>query len=388
MKRRFTKWLCVCFIFSLMVGVTSPVRSSAGLAEVSIRENQQADTKKGKTVYYTCGNFLYSLEDEEAIIRGYVRDGNEVVEMDTLVIPSEVDGYPVTEIGFGAFECNRTVLADETRVIYTLYFDKVIIPKGVKKIGSWAFADCLVKEIELPEGVEVIGSWAFCNCKKLRNIKFPQSLKKIAFAAFVDCENLRKIEIPEMVEVINESTFSGCKKLKKVKLHENLDYIDSFAFNECISLRKLEIPDSVMWLGEYIIGTDTYTESYYKRKTKIIMHSMKTVAEESAFWGVWMDLWIYPGADAEEEITGYDKLHYMKPSLSKKLTVKKKEKENLVMYGADKKVRWTVENPKIAKVIHEGGKRRNVYIKGKKAGETTITASFGGKSYQCRVKVS
>ena len=61
-----------------------------------------------------------------------------------LVIPAELDGHPVTEIGDYAFaDCE--------------YLETVVIPEGVTAIGHAAFANCrMIRELRLPESLESI----------------------------------------------------------------------------------------------------------------------------------------------------------------------------------------------------------------------------------------
>ena len=68
------------------------------------------------------------------------------------------------------------------------------IPKTVKTIGSYAFADCWsLKKIEIPSGVEKLEWGAFSNCKYLKAISFKKSLKTIEEAAFSRCQKLSSI---------------------------------------------------------------------------------------------------------------------------------------------------------------------------------------------------
>ncbi len=385
MKKTIRKGLVMLMITAMMCSIMHPMAGNAGIIDKSTMFSQE---KTSKITYYTSGNFLYSLKGDEAVIWGYLGDGETKVELDTLVIPSEVNGYKVTEIGKGAFEHNRTVTENRTRILYSCYYDEVILPKGLKKIQFGAFWGSEMKKIKLPDGLKKIGDDAFTDCEKLKEINLPDSIKEIGAGAFNDCYSLKSVKIPKECNNIYFCTFIDCKNLKKVKLHENVTYISDGAFSGCTSLRELEIPDSVNKLGEGIIGTDEYSDYLKKKKTKIIMKSMDTEMSRETFSDIWMEIWLYPGADADDYVVNRASVHYMKPSISnKKLSVEKGEETPLVMYGAKKKVKWQVADPKVAKVIHYGGKRRNVSIKGKKKGETIVTAAYKGKTYHCKVKV-
>ncbi len=65
-----------------------------------------------------------------------------------VTIPETVENYPVTEIAKAAY--------------YRTNLTEVIIPDSVEKIGYWAFTDCQnIKGIYIPESVQFIGNYAF-----------------------------------------------------------------------------------------------------------------------------------------------------------------------------------------------------------------------------------
>lgn len=98
---------------------------------------------------------IYVIENGEAEITKCDKTVTEVV------IPSEIEGYPVTSIREYAFSgCKKLT--------------SVKIEKGLGKIGYKAFYDCLeLTEVEIPNTVIKIASLAFGWCPKLKNINFP-----------------------------------------------------------------------------------------------------------------------------------------------------------------------------------------------------------------------
>lgn len=88
-----------------------------------------------------------------------------------LYIPSEINGYKVTEIEQGFirdydFQNNKWQVAKPIQ--------EIIIPDSVRKIRPYAFIDSfLLRSIEIPKSVETIGSDAFANCTNLNYIKIP-----------------------------------------------------------------------------------------------------------------------------------------------------------------------------------------------------------------------
>lgn len=86
--------------------------------------------------------FLYIVEDEQAIITGFVGNDKNVR------IPSAIDGYTVIGI------------SDE------------------------AFTSSSIENITIPDTVTKIGWFAFKNCSNLKSITIPNSVKSIGYSAF------------------------------------------------------------------------------------------------------------------------------------------------------------------------------------------------------------
>ena len=86
-----------------------------------------------------------------------------------LVLPDEINGMPVSEISGDAFSnCHLT---------------SVVLPKGVKRIGEWAFAFGDFTEFVLPEGVTTIASRAITGAN-LQTVVVPASVTEIGKEAF------------------------------------------------------------------------------------------------------------------------------------------------------------------------------------------------------------
>ena len=80
--------------------------------------------------------------------------------------------------------------------------ERVIIGKGVEKIGAYAFSG-LEKltsvSFEADSQLAVIEEYAFADCKVLRELVLPDGLEKLGEAAFANCEKLSKLVLPESV---------------------------------------------------------------------------------------------------------------------------------------------------------------------------------------------
>ena len=127
----------------------------------------------------------------------------------------------------------------------------VHLPEGLEKIGYRAFCDCdSIVTISMPSTTTDFYS-GFTGMKRLRTIKFPQQIKSISGAAFVDCISLESIYIPEGVERIKIDAFGRCYGLKQVYLPQTLKVIERGVFWECKGLEEITIPAGVEEIGDY-----------------------------------------------------------------------------------------------------------------------------------------
>lgn len=102
----------------------------------------------------------------------YAVSGNSNLSDKTVRIPKAHKGLPVCEIGAMAF--------------FGSYMEEIIIPDTVTKIAGAAFRLCSsLKTVTLPESIEYIGESAFSECTSLEKIILPKKLKTIGKNAFV-----------------------------------------------------------------------------------------------------------------------------------------------------------------------------------------------------------
>ena len=124
--------------------------------------------------------FTYIIENGKITIATCKKDARG-----TIIIPSEIEGYPVTAIAESAFDsCTN------------------------------------LKEIEIADSVESIDDEAFHNCQSLASIHLPKSLKSIG-----------NVKIPCYV-------FSGCTSLKEFTIDEDCEYFsvkDGILYNKNIT---------------------------------------------------------------------------------------------------------------------------------------------------------
>lgn len=134
-------------------------------------------------------NFDFKVTDGEVTITRY--HGNDT----DVVIPSEIDGLPVTSIEDWAFS-SRSALKN------------ISIPNGVKSIGNDAFHGCeSLTSVIIPDSVVRIGEGTFYYCISLTSVIIPDSVTSISLEAFCDCKSLTSVEIPNSVTSIGDRAF-------------------------------------------------------------------------------------------------------------------------------------------------------------------------------------
>lgn len=91
----------------------------------------------------------------------------------------------------------------------------VTVPDNVKIIGGKCFIDTDIEKVILPDGIERIESGAFANCNGLKKVNFPETLNVIKDRAFLNCNLLTKVILPETLAELDDFAFynTGIKQL-------------------------------------------------------------------------------------------------------------------------------------------------------------------------------
>ena len=222
-------------------------------------------------------------EENTVVISGY-----EGIE-DVPVVPSEIEGLPVTVIAGTAFR-NNAVMED------------IVLPESLVCIESDSFLGCrLLKSIRIPAGVELIGdpyNTVFTgflalstslesievdpenqNYKSEEGILFskdgkrlivyphnygqsfyriPDTVEKIEYGAFAGDQNLEELEMGDNVKEIGYMAFLSCEKLAKITFGNSVKSM-VLAINLCPELTSLDIPDSVESIESAIKNCENLT---------------------------------------------------------------------------------------------------------------------------------
>ena len=176
--------------------------------------------------------FSYAITGRSVTVYG-LTDNDRV----NLVIPSEIDGLPVTEIAPCAFYKEKS--------IGTIEF-----PDSIVKIGDKAFAYCeSLYSVTIPKNCTTIGNQAFAHCLYLDTVKISASVTSMAYA-FSYNGNLRNVVFEEGLKTIDSGCFYECRSLSKITLPESLEIIGESAFSfTCFS--EITIPKNVTVIGDY-----------------------------------------------------------------------------------------------------------------------------------------
>ena len=202
--------------------------------------------------------FHYTTENGEITITRYDCSNGPAV------IPSSIDGLPVTTIGDLAF-------------YFCTGLTSVTIPDSVTTIGDYAFYFCTsMTNVAIPNSVTNLAEAAFSYCTGLTHVTIPNSVTSIGDDAFYFCTSLNGIEVealnpvygsldgvlfdkdrttllqypavkagsytlPNSVTHVRDRAFSLCTGLTRVTVPNSVTNVGHLAFNGCTSLITIEV---------------------------------------------------------------------------------------------------------------------------------------------------
>lgn len=114
-------------------------------------------------------DFEYYKTDGEVTISKYTGKTKRIV------IPSEIEGFPVTRIECEAF--------------YKVKCESIVIPDSVIEIDEYAFSDCTMEKVKLSSNLRIINSFGFTDCCNLKSIVIPDSVTKMGWELLKDVKS-------------------------------------------------------------------------------------------------------------------------------------------------------------------------------------------------------
>ena len=111
---------------------------------------------------------------------------------------------------------------------------------NIKLLPAETFSDCVnLTTVQLSSSLRAIGSYAFKETK-IANLELPRKLFRIDDSAFCNMHYLTSLKLPPRISVISNSCFENCESLEKVEASTNLHTIDRHAFDNCRSLNAID----------------------------------------------------------------------------------------------------------------------------------------------------
>ncbi len=158
-------------------------------------------------------------------------------ELREVVIPNEIDGYPVTKIADYAFE---RAIDDGISVKF---------PAGLKEIGKYAFAECEIGSLTIPKCITVISEGCFMETT-FEDFKWHDNITRIEDYAFKKCAGIADIQdgykgrddVTTYVRLASEARLKGTLKLPK-----ELTYIGKQGLY--VTVRNIEFNSKLKYLG-------------------------------------------------------------------------------------------------------------------------------------------
>lgn len=168
--------------------------------------------------------------------------------------------------------------------------NKVVVDEGVTTIGSCAFANSSIAEVEMPDrSLEKVGNFAFKE-SSIKTIWMSQNTTSIGKEAFAGCVYLKDINIPENIESVGEYAFFDCALNEfRLEFGNNLRTIGEYAFggNEASYLTFSE--------GVQSISTGAFTGNYCGVSKELILPSSLTSIGATVFEGTYKKIVIGTG---------------------------------------------------------------------------------------------
>lgn len=209
----------------------------------------------------------------------------------SVVIPSEVNGLKVTQIGTSAFyECK--------------YITSITIPETVTTINQVAFWSChALSSIHIPASVVKIDNAPAVFCPALSTITVseqnPVYDSRENCNAIIETNSNKLIQgcqttvIPSSVTSLGTNSFSGHYGLREVTIPSSISSIGVNAFQNCFYLEKVisyvEVPFEVS-NDAFGVGWDSENNSYLFPQTLYVPKGTKDMYLATNHWNLFSEI--------------------------------------------------------------------------------------------------
>lgn len=209
--RYFIVFMCV-FLFAILFSVSS-------FAE----ESTTANTETVEAV------FQWEVTDKSAKTAKITSVNTDVTG--ELIVPSDIDGYTVSEIANYAFRDCVSI----TSVVYNANID--VLPSGL-------FYGCTsLESVAFNTQIKNVNSYVFYKCSALKEFIAPSTLESIGIYAFNGCTSLENVYLNEGLISIGHNSFGGCTSLKSIIIPSTVTSVATRVFYQCLSLEKIEVAE-------------------------------------------------------------------------------------------------------------------------------------------------
>jgi hypothetical protein len=179
--------------------------------------------------------FTYNTNDDNTItITGLTARGKAEYK---IVVPSQLNGVSVTEIGDEAFRDEELIR-------------EITIEEGIVSIGANAFLNCAsLEQLSLPSSVQEIGTNVVVNTKWEKN-QLENASEIVVNGILIEVkQGLTSYTVPDNVSEISSGVFYNYTDLEEVQFNSSLEKIGNYAFSGCASLRKAVLPSDLKEIG-------------------------------------------------------------------------------------------------------------------------------------------
>lgn len=165
----------------------------------------------------------------------------------------KINGIYLTEYGPDEAPIKRfkSITVSEENQYFTA-IDGVLFSKDLTQLICYPCGK-IGQTYIVPDSVEIIGEFAFADNVNLKKVVLPDSLKRIEYQAFFQCENLSDINLPHGLEYIGEECFGLTTNLNRLIVPITVKQIPTSLFYEG---SVVSIPNSKIEIMYDIVPTE------------------------------------------------------------------------------------------------------------------------------------